>query len=72
LNERDSFVSDQDLIQFYEKYKKRDLIIYDLTNVHIDQLIKFLMHFNDHGFNSIDDDNDIQGSLVNYLNANSF
>lgn len=69
LNERDTLFNDQDLKQFYEKYKKRDLIIYDLTLVHFNHLLSLLKNYNAYGFNQI---SNIKNGLINYLESNSF
>lgn len=69
LNERDTLFNDQDLMQFYEKYKKRDLIIYDVTLKHYYQLVNLLKQYNEYGFDQIDV---IEESLNNYLISNSF
>ena len=69
LNERDTLFNDQDLKQFYERYKNRDLIIYDLTSNHFDHLVGLLKSYNEYGFNEIAD---IKECLIDYLTSNSF
>lgn len=64
LNERDTLFNDQDLVRFYEKYKKRDLIMYALNLDNYNKLLNYLKQYNAYGYDQIEE---LEPSLHNYL-----